>query len=196
MSLLRPDDLPYSVTVDGVEYGILPQYFIIIEIFALMEDDTLSDHVKARHMLDLFYADVVPPDARHALDAMWEFIRRGSWNNGYRGKESNERVIDWELDAPFIWASMKQAYPLWDWSKAHWWEWKAAFDALPATAKINEVLQIRTQKIDGKMEPRARDTLRELKRAYALPDKGAGDRRTAAEIEADLKASLGGKGHG
>lgn len=196
MSLLRPDDLPYSVTVDGVEYDILPQYFIILEIFKLMDDDMLSDYNKARYMLELFYADTVPPDTQHAFDAMWEFIRRGNWDNGYRGKESNRRVLDWEVDAPFIWASMKQAYPLWDWSNAHWWEWKAAFDSLPATAKISEVMQIRTQKIDGKMESKAREALRELKRAYALPAKDTGDRRTAAEIEAELKASLGGEGHG
>ena len=97
--------------------------------------------------------------------------------------------MDWEIDAPFIWASMKQAYPFWNFENAHWWEFKAAFDALADTAKINEVIKIRLKEITSDMTAGQKKAWASLKRQYALPEKPGEKltKRSADDIEADLR---------
>ena len=189
MSLLYPDALPRSVCIHGAEYAIRWQYYITLEILKIFDDDELEVEAKAGLVLDLFYADKMPDDAAAAFQAMQEFINRGSWDNGYRGKKQSGRLVDFEIDAPFIWASFRQAYPAWDWSDAHWHEWKAAFDSLPSTSKVKEVMQIRAQETTGKMDAKHREAIEEAKRAFALPDKNLQGRR-ATDIEAELKRKV------
>lgn len=190
MSLLYPDFSPKSVLVDGEEYDIRWQYYIALEIIRLFSDTTMTDQDKAYLIINLFYAEDVPSDISNALKAVNTFIDGGTWDNGYESEEKdNVRIMDWDIDAPFIWASMKQSYPAWDWSNAHWWEFKAAFDALPETAKINEVIKIRLKKITGDMTSEQRKAWKALKKQYALPER-AGEKykeRSAQDIEADLK---------
>lgn len=200
MSLLYPDALPKTVCIDGEEHAIRWKFYAILTIMQILdtsipfEGEDLLPEDRVLLALDFFYRDDSPRNLNGATEAMLEFIRRASWDNGYEGKQAKEHVLDWELDAPFIWASMKQTYPFWDWSEAHWWEFKAAFDSLPASSKIKEVMAIRLRKVDSKMSPREREALHEMKRAYALPVR-ARARRKAADIEAELKAKVGGR-HG
>lgn len=189
MSLLYPDSLPKSVTVNGNEYEIRWEYYIILEILKIYSDKTLSDNERAYFILDLFYEDSIPANTEDALKAVNAFVDGASWDNGYVNEEkSDRRVMDWDMDAPFIWASMKQTYPFWDFSNAHWWEFKAAFDALPDTAKINEVIKIRLKEITGDMTSEQRKAWMTLKKQYELPDaSGEKTNRSAKDIEADLK---------
>ncbi|GEM_PF-5524183 len=190
MSLLYPDSLPKSVIVDDIEYEIRWQYYVVLELLKLFSDRTMSDNEKAYFIFDLFYVGIVPENKEYALKAVTAFIDGGSWDNGYESEEKSDRpVMDWNIDAPFIWASMKQTYPFWDWSQAHWWEFKAAFDALPDTAKINEIIRIRLKSITGDMTSEQRKAWVALKKQYALPER-PGEKytdRSAQDIEADLK---------
>lgn len=188
MSILYPDSLPRSVEVDGQEYAIRWQYYIILEILRLFDDEDLDIEEAVAIALDLFYVNEIPRDIMKAFQAMQEFIDRASWNNGYRGKpqKTTERLFDWELDAPFIWASFRQVYGGWDWSNSHWWEFKAAFDGLPDNCKIREVIAIRARKVDPKMSAKEKEAIWESKRFYALPKKKAKGARTAQEIEREL----------
>jgi hypothetical protein len=190
--MLYPDALPKVVCIDGVDYPIRYQYYIVLEIIKVLEDFDLSDIERIYVSLDLFYKKI-PKDTQKALKAMELFIAKGSWTNGYQGKEENQNVLSFELDAPFIWASMKQTYPFWDWSQAHWWEFKAAFDSLPSTTKIKEIIQIRLQKIDSKMDKQTAKSIRELQKYYALPVKNIPARRKAVDIEAELMARAKGR---
>lgn len=195
MSLLYPDALPKTVWVNGYEYAVRWKFYVVLTIIKILDNFTpfegeeLLSADRIFLALDLFYVDDIPLNVDAAFRAMQEFIKRGSWDNGYQGKRADEPVLDWELDAPFIWASMKQAYPFWDWSEAHWWEFKAAFDSLPATSKIKEVMEIRLRNTSSEMSSKEREAIYELKRAYALPKKGV-SRRKAADIEAELKEKV------
>lgn len=196
MSLLYPGALPETVCIDGEDYSVRWKFYAILTILKILDNSTpfegedLSLEGRMVLALDFFYRDSIPHNWGGALEAMFEFIRRASWDNGYKGKEADEHVLDWEIDAPFIWASMKQAYPFWDWGEAHWWEFKAAFDSLPAASKIKEVMSIRLRKFDAGMNSKEREALHELKRAYSLPVRSQSKRR-AADIEAELKAKVG-----
>lgn len=186
MSMLYPGALPEAVEVDGSVFAIRPQYYIALEIMRILGDPSLDRGIGLAASLDLFYVDAIPTDIENAAAAMFEFITRGSWDNGYKGKATKVRILDWEIDAPFIWASMKQAYPFWDWSQAHWWEFKAAFDSLPSDSKIKEVMSIRQRTESKDMSADQKKALKEVKAAYALAAGGSG-RRTAKEIEAELE---------
>ena len=199
MSILYPNALPEAVCINGTDYRIRPQFYIILEIIQILNgarDQGLTPAERMALALELFYRDA-PPDATTAIQAMQEFTAKGSWDNGYTGRRTGdtEQILDWDIDAPFIWASLKQAYPFWDWSQAHWWEFKAAFDSLPASSKIKEVMRIRAQKIDSKMDREQQEELRELKRAYSL-EKRAAPKRRAKDIEAELKARARGEING
>ena len=196
MSLLYPNAPPKAVCIDGQDHAIRWKFYAILTVIKILDNSTpfegekLIPEDRVALALDLFYRDGIPRNLSGAAEAMFEFIRRASWDNGYEGKKTDGRVLDWDLDAPFIWASMKQAYPFWDWREAHWWEFKAAFDSLPASSKIKEVIAIRLRKVDSKMSSKEQEALHELKRAYALPIKTQ-SKRKAADIEAELKAKVG-----
>lgn len=182
-----PDGFPQTVEIDGEAYGIRWQYYIILNILKTLQDEELNEWIRINLVLDLFFVDRIPEDIVQAFGAMMAFINAGTWSNGYVGHEELQTCMDWDIDAPFIWASMKQAYPYWDWSQAHWWEFKAAFDSLPDDAKINSVIRIRAMKLHKDMSAEQKQAVRELKEMYALPVK----RRSAKEIEAELKARVG-----
>jgi hypothetical protein len=192
MSLLYPDALPYHVTIGDEEFEIRPQYYIILGILKILQNEELEPGEQAAFSIDVFYGDETKPtDPEAAMKALQEFIERGSWSNGYQGKPAKEELLDWEYDAPFIWASMKQAYPFWDWSDAHWWEFKAAFDSLPETTKIKEVMRIRSMEITSEMDATTARNVREMKNHYRINRGAAAKHKTAKEIEAELKRKAG-----
>jgi len=187
MSILYPNSLPKSVFVDDVEYSIRSEYYIVLEIIRIIGDTELDEQTKMFFILDLFFVDDVPEDLQLSYTAIINFIDKASWSNGYKRKYTDDtEVMSWEIDAPFIFASMKQAYPYWDWSNAHWWEFKACFDSLPDNAKINEIIKLRSMKITSDMSPDIKRDLLEVKKVYALPKKQQAEHKTAKQLEEEL----------
>jgi hypothetical protein len=193
MSILYPNSLPYAVCVDGVDYPIRPEFYIVLELISLMKNDELPAKKRLEQMFDLFYKDAIPQNIDSALDALLQFINAGSWSNGYQSKQKSDTLLDWEKDAPFIWASMRQTYPSLDFTHAHWFLFKACFDSLPDNCKINDVIRIRATKITSSMSKEQRESMQELKQIYALPKKKSVKQKSPKELEAELKkrAELG-----
>jgi hypothetical protein len=187
VSILYPDSLPLAVCVDGVDYPIRPEFYIVLETIAIMKNDELPVKIRLEQMFDLFYKDTIPQNIDSALDALLQFVNAGSWSNGYQSKNKSDNLLDWEKDAPFIWASMKQTYPNWDFTHAHWFEFKACFDSLPDNCKINDVIRIRNTKITSSMGKEQREAMQELKQMYALPKKKNVKSKSPRELEAELK---------
>lgn len=88
-------------------------------------------------------------------------------------KEDNEKVIDFKLDAEFIYASFMQAYKinlLKEQNKLSWIEFKALLNALPDDTIMQRIIAIRQWKDDGKGDKDYRDNMRKLKAKYSLDD--------------------------
>ncbi|HEK9841578.1 TPA: hypothetical protein SVI75_001825, partial [Streptococcus equi subsp. equi] len=90
-----------------------------------------------------------------------------------KAKEDNKKVIDFNLDAEFIYASFMQAYQINLFkvqNKLSWVEFKALLNALPDDTIMQRIIAIRQWKDDGKGDKDYRDNMRKLKTKYSLND--------------------------
>jgi len=136
-------------------------------------------------VLRYFYADEIPPDLQKALEACFEFIVAGNYQSHGKNKPSSDDAMplyDFQADHQLIYASMCQAYGE-AWRDWHWWAWKAAFDHLPESTPIKQVIAIRARKPDKYMSGKERANLSELKELYRLNKATEELEMTPAEIE-------------
>lgn len=182
--LLYPD-LTHSVIIDGVEYEVNTKYFIVLKVLEYSSDKELSNAQKVVYCLKLFYKNGFGKDIEKAYEAMWAWINDANLRiNDIGDKKIKEPILDYKRDDQFIFASMCQVYGN-DWKQWHWYEWKAAFDNLPETAPIKQIMNIRMQEVSLDMDAEEKIKLRKLKATYALesPKK----ERTGEEILAALQ---------
>lgn len=94
-------------------------------------------------------------------------------------RKTSRRVLDFELDGEYIYASFMQAYGI-DLinaqGKLHWKKFFALFDGLPDDTKIKQVMRIRAADLPSpnKYNQEEIRNLTELKSYYALPVVGGG----------------------
>lgn len=94
-------------------------------------------------------------------------------------RKTSHRVLDFDLDGEYIYASFMQAYGI-DLidaqGKLHWKKFFALFDGLPDDTKIKQVMRIRSADIPkpNKYNQEEIRNLTELKSYYALPVVGGG----------------------
>lgn len=80
-----------------------------------------------------------------------------------------ERILDWKIDSPTIWADFK-IYAGIDLDKEnmHWWEFMALFKSLPENAAIRDKMSIRGLDLSKIKDPQTREEYRIRKIAVAL----------------------------
>jgi hypothetical protein len=174
--------------VDGEKYQVNYYYHAILKIIDLLGSGEWSDEEKIPQALGLFYLGNIPGDVEAALNALFSFIGKGSYQTNYRRGQGNNKILyDYQKDQQLIWASMAQTYGL-DWTsrRLHWWEFKAAFDNLPEDTPIKNVIRIRSTKIKTKMSSEEKQQLLELKEIYALEGGAGAPQMTAQELEKQL----------
>lgn len=94
-------------------------------------------------------------------------------------RKTSRRVLDFELDGEYIYASFMQAYGIdliREQGKLHWKKFFALFDGLPDDTKIKQVMRIRAADLPSpnKYNQEEIRNLIELKSYYALPVVGGG----------------------
>lgn len=94
-------------------------------------------------------------------------------------RKTSQRVLDFDLDGEYIYASFMQAYGIdliGEQGKLHWKKFFALFDGLPDDTKIKQVMRIRATDIPSpnKYNQEEIRNLTELKSYYALPVVGGG----------------------
>ena len=86
--------------------------------------------------------------------------------------ESTERLFSLKYDAEYIYSSFLQAYGI-DLIDAqhslHWKKFNALLNGLPDDTKFSEVLKIRSYKPQKGDSKRYKESMRKLKKEYALP---------------------------
>lgn len=153
------DGLPDSLIIHGIEYKIKTDYRTWLRLM-----DT-SDYKS-------LFIGKVPPLSKELIQEIQRFISRGEDS---KGEEDSSPIIDFKLDADYIYSSFLQAYGI-NLLKAdmHWFEFIALFKSLPEETIMRKIIEYR--QYDGKDEELLR-----LKRAWALPEKLTEEEKAAGD---------------
>jgi len=187
------DEVPEYVIVDGEEYIINTDFRISIMFELLMQDSNLTENEKIIQALNLYYPEI-PNNLSEAVEKMLWFYRCGKdIEQNKKVEEEREdyskpqQIYSFEHDDELIFAAYLSQYGinLQAINHLHWWEFKALFKGLNASNKINEVMNIRSMKIDKNMSKEQKIHYKELKRLYKLPDD-----RTEEEKEREFQQEL------
>lgn len=153
------DGLPDSLIIHGVEHKIKTDYRTWLRLM-----DT-SDYKS-------LFIGKVPPPSQELIQEIQRFISRGEDS---KGEEDSSPIIDFKLDADYIYSSFLQAYGInLLKSDMHWFEFMALFKSLPEETIMRKIIEYR--QYDGKDEELLR-----LKRAWALPEKLTEEEKAAGD---------------
>lgn len=181
------DPLVKSFEFRGETYSINLSFNKVLDVFDVIDDDFLNETEKCFLCLDILL-DRTDLPFTYAVD-LWIHIKKkyidmkkpekpqldikGNPMPVVKEKDDNEKVIDFRLDAEFIYASFIQAYKinlLKEQNKLSWIEFKALLNALPDDTIMQRIIAIRQWKDDGKGDKDYRDNMRKLKAKYSLDD--------------------------
>lgn len=196
MISLLLDELPESVTVDGMAYQVNWGYraMILIEIDIFRTDR--SDEQKILDALNIFYCRNIPPNMNEALHQLLRFYAAGrdeKVNEKKTGAQTAKRCYCFDQDAPYIYAAFRTQYGInLNHTKnyeLHWWEFKAMFEALNEELKMSKIMYYRTAKLTG-LGKEQRRFINEMKKLYALEDAESSmdDKAKLAKRNSDMKA--------
>lgn len=153
------DGLPDSLIIHGIEHKIKTDYRTWLRLM-----DT-SDYKS-------LFIGKVPPPSKELIQEIQKFISRGEDS---KGEEDTSPIIDFKLDADYIYSSFLQAYGInLLQSSMHWFEFMALFKSLPEETIMRKIIEYR--QYDGKDEELLR-----LKRAWALPEKLSEEEKAAGD---------------
>ncbi|VGR96177.1 bacteriophage Gp15 family protein [Streptococcus pyogenes] len=181
------DPLVESFEFRGETYPINLSFNCVLDVFDVIDDNFLNEAEKCFLCLDILL-DRTDLPFTYAVD-LWVYIKtnfigaersekpqldiKGNPMPVVKEKEDNKKVIDFRLDAEFIYASFMQAYQinlLKEQNKLSWIEFKALLNALPEDTIMQRIIAIRQWKDDGKGDKEYRDNMRKLKAKYSLDD--------------------------
>lgn len=197
MTNILMDDLPKTVTVNGIQcpvnWGYRAMMLIEIDIFRVDR----SDEQKILDILNLFYCQGMPDNTEEALKQLLLFYAGGREQRREaekkRGVSNVRRCYCFEQDAPYIYAAFRTQYGMnLNQTKnyeLHWWEFKAMFESLNEELKICKIMYYRTAKLSG-LGKEQRRFLNEMKKLYALDQENTSldDKAKLTKRNADMKA--------
>ena len=110
----------------------------------------------------------IPENQEKWLDEILLFYQCGEKENPVL-PIPKERILDWKIDSPTIWADFK-IYAGIDLDKEnmHWWEFMALFKSLPENAAIRDKMSIRGLDLSKIKNSQTREEYRIRKIAVAL----------------------------
>jgi len=163
--------LPSSVEVEGIFYPIKTDFRYWLMFARLLEDEkAVIDEA------DFLYEGLIPQDKKEGFNKLVEFYSPKKELPRNLGGSSGEKVIDYDIDADYIYAAFMEVYgiDLMATDKQgkiipmHWHKFLALFSALHDT-KLNEIIGYRSYDENDKTE--YKDNLKKLKQMWALPRK-------------------------
>ncbi|HEQ1416305.1 TPA: bacteriophage Gp15 family protein [Streptococcus pyogenes] len=181
------DPLVESFEFRGEIYPIDLSFNKVLDVFDVIDDDFLNEAEKCFLCLDILL-DRTDLPFTYAVD-LWVYIKtnfidaerpekpqldiKGNPMPVVKEKEDNKKVIDFSLDAEFIYASFRKAYQinlLKEQNKLSWIEFKALLNALPEDTIMQRIIAIRQWEDDGEGSKKYRDNMRKLKAKYSLDE--------------------------
>ena len=142
--------LPESVTISNRVYPVRTDFRVILEIFVMLADPTLSDTDKTEALLRMFYEER-PSDVAAALQAFRDFVDQKS---GPAGKTPAARpsLINWSHDFPLMVGPINHVLGAECRSMPylHWHTFLAAYMEISPDSVFSQTLRIREKLRSGK----------------------------------------------
>ncbi|MEX3715761.1 Gp15 family bacteriophage protein [Cytobacillus horneckiae] len=177
------DPLITDFTFNGETYSIDLSFDNVLDVFDVLSDDVLNDLEKAETSLGLLIGSIPKSDVidiwnfiyqefiKIDVEASIEYDRKG---NPMPVQEEQEKLIDLNIDAEFIYASFQQAYGMnlyKEQGKLHWHEFQSLLNGLPDETIMKRIIQIRAWKPKNSDPPDYKTNMEKLQRKYALEEK-------------------------
>lgn len=133
--------LPLTADIGGKTYRIHGDFRDILEIFSYWENPNLTDFLRWRIALALFYEGQIPQKSeREAMEYLAFFIRCGQQEEVNPGP----KLIDWQQDAPAIISDVNKVAgrEIRSMPFLHWWTFMAWFFGI-GEGQLSTILSIR-----------------------------------------------------
>ena len=145
-------DLPKSLNVGGIEYGIRSDFRAVLDVIEIINDTDLEEQERYFLTLLFFYAEfdeIHAEDYQEALEKCYWFI-----NGGKIDKQTGKnppRLMDWEQDFPFIIAPVNRVigHEIRADAYLHWWTFLSAYMEI-GECTFAQIVHIRSEKMRGK----------------------------------------------
>ena len=142
--------LPTTVTVAGREVPVRTDFRVVLEIFVMLADPSLSDTDKTEALLRMFYKER-PADIPAAVQAFRDFVDQKS---GPAGKTPAARpsLINWSHDFPLMVGPINHVLGAECRSMPylHWHTFLAAYMEISPDSVFSQTLRIREKLRSGK----------------------------------------------
>ena len=169
------------VRLGNRKYRVNAAFNVVLDVQRLYKED-LPDEVKIEQALRMLVENrfrVWCLSMKGKSELLQEIVKQHIDLPHRPPSKSNQRLIDFELDGEYIFASFYQDYGI-DLEKEqgllHWKKFIALFQGLSYKTKIKEIMRIRGMDIPDptKYNQKERQNIIELKSYYALPVEGGG----------------------
>ncbi len=176
MSMLTRE-LPSHVVCRGEKYEIETDFRAWIEFYGRAREGDIPGMLKVYRRL--------PPSLEEALELAARFGSGGALPYG-RERKSGRPILDYETDAPLIYAAFMGEYGI-DLCEArlHWYKFCALLSGIGEGQALPRIMALRAMDPAEQADSGRRKELRRLQRLYACPD-----RRSSEERDADAIAIL------
>lgn len=142
MFTLRKYDLPDSVEVDGKSFLIKTDFRWWLSFCLALKEKTIETYDDA----DFLYREKIPKNREKGYQELLKFFRPERKLPRATGRSSGRTILDYEIDAPYIYAAFLEQYgiDLLDRKTVlHWWKFNALLDGLHGT-RLNEIQGFRS----------------------------------------------------
>ena len=170
-----------ELVLDEDVYPMNISFNKVLKVIELINDDDIEELYKPYLALQIFtdvdFTQALTPEQATAIFKMIVLDLAGNpIKSKIRSKSQSEgtkRLFSLKYDAEYIYSSFLQAYGI-DLIDAqnslHWKKFNALLNGLPSDTKFAEVLKIRSYKPQKGDSKQYKESMRELKKEYALPD--------------------------
>ena len=167
MFTLQKVNLPQTIEVCGKRYKIHTDFRYWLRFSEHLQQDKKAPP----GTFDYMYISDKPASRLAGLIALCEFMNPKTELPRRTSGESNEIIIDYEIDAPYIYAAFMEQYGI-DLLKAklHWYEFTALLRGLHDT-ELNNIISARLWKSSGRNDEFEKARQRQFE-AWRLPQPG------------------------
>ena len=177
MANILIDLLPSTVEINGEEYEINSDFRTSLLFSQLVEDDEVDNMEKIGLALELYYK-IIPNNINEAINKIICFYKcdkeikqsNGKSNGKSNGTVKNEKILDYEEDADYIYSAFLSQYniDLNDIEDLHWWKFKSLLNGLKEDNKIVEIMKYRSIDLSKIKDKEQRKFYKEMKDLYKL----------------------------
>lgn len=167
------DPLPTTVNLQNREVEIKTDFRPWLQFIQTIQEYnlealTMDDYIEMVERISGILFETKPEVTYDLFPAVVAFF--SGYSNGKKGESTNEKLVDYSIDADAIYASFAQVYGirLLNETRMHWYEFRALFANLPEDCPVGHLMHIRGMK-DSDVPKEKRAELRKLKQSVALP---------------------------